>query len=165
MSKKFGKYKGHNFRGDPLRFEVLAEYIAENYKSKVNRIADVAGGQGMLTRILRKKYNFDAEVIDPKDFTLVGVPKRKEEYKAEMADYYDLIVGLHPDEALHEVVESALVRPTIIIPCCNFWTHEVKLGRDALLVEIGKYFQGNKIKFKQITFNFEGPKNIGLVTW
>jgi hypothetical protein len=29
-----------------------------------------------------------------------------------MADYYDVVVGLHPDEALGEVVASAVVRHT-----------------------------------------------------
>ena len=60
-------------------------------------------------------------MIDPRGNTLRGVEGRKEKYLAEMADYYDLIVGLHPDAALQEVVLSALVRPTIVIPCCNFW--------------------------------------------
>ena len=34
-----------------------------------------------------------------------------------MADYYDLLVGLHPDGALRQLGEAALVRPAVIIPC------------------------------------------------
>src|SRR3990172_3894064 len=120
MSKKMGIIRGHRFHGDPNRFQVLADYIAEKYKGRVEAIADVAGGQGMLTKILHKKYNF--------------------------------------------VAESALVRPTIIIPCCNFWDRKRKLGRDALLEEIGQYFKQNSIKFKKVKFDFEGPKNVGLVS-
>lgn len=164
MSNKQGKIGLHSFHGDPKRFEVLASYIYQNFGGKVKNIADVAGRQGMLARILAKKYNFDVDVIDPRGYTLVGVNSRKEEYKAEMAPFYDLIVGLHPDEALKEVVYSALTTPVIIIPCCNFWSREEKLGREALLLKIGEFYSANNIKFEKVIFDFEGPKNVGIVT-
>lgn len=164
MSTKSGRIGGHRFHGDPNRFAELAYYINLNYKGKIKKVADVAGGQGMLSRILSKKYNFEAEVIDPRGYTLVGVKNRTDKYQAEMADYYDLVVGLHPDEALKEVVQSALIRPTIVIPCCNFWSKKKVLGRDALLLEIEKFYKDNNVDFRRITFDFAGPKNIGLVT-
>jgi hypothetical protein len=164
MSKKQGKVGGHKFHGDPNRFQILADFIGENYAGKVKRVADVGGGQGMLSRILAKKYNFETEVIDPRGWTLVGVNNRSEEYTADMSDYYDLIVGLHPDEALKEVVTSATKRPVIVIPCCNFWGKEEKLGRDLLLERIEKFYQEKNINYQKIKFDFEGPKNIGLVT-
>lgn len=164
MSKKMGVIRGHRFHGDPNRFQVLADYIAENYKGKVKTIADVAGGQGMLTKILRKKYNFDVQVIDTREYVLTGVPHRKEEYKPQMADYYDLIVGLHPDQATRAVAESALIRPTILIPCCNFWDRKEKLEREALLGKIEEFYKKNKITSKRVVFDFEGPKNVGLVS-
>lgn len=78
MSTKSGVVGRHRFHGDPKRFEELAYYIAQNYSGKVStrfasrsdnslalargslpfatqnvkRIADVAGGQGMLCRFL-----------------------------------------------------------------------------------------------------------------
>lgn len=182
MSTKQGKIGRHKFHGDPNRFEILAEFIFrlvkggredvqrsgfinQNFHGKVRRIADVAGGQGMLCRILKKKYGFECEVVDPRGFPLIGVENRKEEFKAEMADYYDLIVGLHPDEALQEVVLSALVRPTIVIPCCNFWDSDKTLGRDALISELEKFYNKNNIIYEKVVFDFEGPKNIGLVTY
>lgn len=164
MSTKKGKIRGHCFHGDPMRFEVLAEFIADNYKRQIKYVADVAGGQGMLAKILAKKYNYETEVIDPRGHTLIGVSNRAMEYKAEMADYYDLIVGLHPDEALREVVYSALIRPVIVIPCCNFWSETETLGRDALLLKIEEYFKEKGVKFRRVVFPFEGPKNIGLVS-
>lgn len=164
MSSKKGRIRGHKFHGDINRFQVLADFIAENYAGKIKKIADVGGGQGMLCRILKKKYNFECEVIDPRGWTLVGVPSRAEEYQAEMADYYDLIVGLHPDEALKEVVLSALVRPVIVIPCCNFWSKEQVLGRDALLLELEKFLNERNIEHQRVVFDFEAPKNIGLIT-
>ena len=82
-----------------------------------------------------------------------------------MADYYDLIVGLHPDEALPDVVNSSLLRPTIVIPCCNFWDRDIKLGRDELLNEVEKYYCQHKIKYEKLIFDFKGPKNIGFITY
>lgn len=164
MSKKYGKIGNHKFRGDPSRFQVVAGFVADRYFGKLKRIADVAGGQGMLCRVLNKKYNFEAEVVDPRGFTMVGVNNRKEEYKAEWADFYDLVVGIHPDGALKEVVLSALVRPVIVIPCCNFWSEKEVLGREALLLEIEKFYEKHDIKYERVEFNFEGPKNIGLVS-
>jgi hypothetical protein len=164
MSTKQGRIRGHKFHGDPTRFQILAEFIASNYKGKIDRIADVAGGQGMLSRILSKKYNFECEVIDPRGNTIIGVESITEKYKADMADYYDLIVGLHPDEALQEVILSALIRPVLVIPCCNFWDKSQKLGREALLIEIEQFYDEHNIKYQRIEFDFEGPKNIGLIS-
>ena len=164
MSSKHGKIRDHLFHGDPMRFEILADYIYQNYKNKIRSIADVAGGQGMLCRMLSKKYNFDSEVIDTREYVLVGVKHRREEYRPDMAGYYDLVVGLHPDQATRAVAESALTTPTILIPCCNFWSRKEKLGRDALLGEIEKYYDKNNVAHKKVSFDFSGPKNIGLVT-
>lgn len=164
MSTKSGKIRGHKFHGDPARFEVVADFVAERFGGKVKYAADVAGGQGMLARFLNKKYNIETEVIDPRGYTLVGIKNRKEEYNADMAGYYDLIIGIHPDEALKEVVNSALVRPVVLIPCCNFWSKDEKLGRDALLGKIEEFYKEHGVKFERVVFPFEGPKNIGLVS-
>ncbi len=164
MSTKSGRIRGHKFHGDPNRFEAVADFVAEKYLGKVKFVADVAGGQGMLARMLNKKYNFDTEVIDPRGWTLIGVKNRKEEYKADMATYYDLIVGIHPDEALKETVHSALVRPVVLIPCCNFWSDEERLGRDALLTKIEEFYKSRGVTYERVVFSFDGPKNIGLVS-
>lgn len=153
----------HRFHGDAARFEIIAEFITNTYGKNIKYLADVAGGQGMLARQLNKR-GYKAAVIDPRGWTLVGVPSRQVEYTADLADYYDLIVGLHPDEALRNVVASALVRPIVVVPCCNFWDRNRKLGRDALLVEIENYFKDNDVRFKKVTFDFDGPQNIGFVT-
>lgn len=164
MSTKQGKIGLHKFNGDPNRFLSLTAYVGTTYKGKVRYIADVAGGQGMLARILNKKYQFDAEVIDPRAFVLKGVKHKQNVYTEDMADYYDLLIGLHPDQALRPLVLSARIRPTIIIPCCNFWSDEETLGRDALLAKITAFYKQNNILYETVIFDFEGPKNIGLVS-
>ena len=153
----------HKFHGDPNRFEIIADFVTERYGKKIKYIADVAGGQGMLARMLNKR-GYESEVIDPRGYTLKGVPSRQEEYKSDMADYYDLVIGLHPDEAIREVGESARIRPVLIVPCCNFWDRNKKLGRDPLLEAIEQYYKENKIKYERITFNFKGPHNIGILS-
>lgn len=153
----------HRFHGDARRFEIVARFVYDKYEDSIQYIADVAGGQGMLCRILRKKYNYHCEVIDPRGRTLRGVPHRPEELDSSLATYYDLIVGLHPDEATRAVAQAAVVRPTILIPCCNFWSPE-KLGQQELLTAIEEYYQSHRIKYERISFAFKGPKNIGLIS-
>jgi hypothetical protein len=142
---------------------VVADYIANRYGYSIKYIADVAGGQGMLARILSKKYNYVCEVVDPRGWVLKGVDNRAEEFAPELTSYYDLIVGLHPDEALRAVVQAALIRPVVLIPCCNFWSDE-KLGQKELLQAIENYYQKHSVIFERVGFQFKGPKNIGLVS-
>jgi len=155
--------KQHRFHGDANRFEVVAAFIYERYGRNVRYIADVAGGRGMLSRILQKKYNYECEVIDPRGWTLKGVDNRQTELDLSIATYYDLIVGLHPDEATRAVADAALVRPAVLIPCCNFWSEE-KLGRDELIEAIEVYYRRRGVCFERVTFEFKGPKNIGIVS-
>ena len=160
LPKKGGR---HRFQGDPARFEAVADYIYERYGATVRYIADVAGGQGMLCRLLRKKYNYDCEVVDPRGRVLKGLPGKTVDFDASMADYYDLIVGLHADEATRPVAEAALVRPAVLVPCCNFWSEE-KLGREGLLEAIEGFYRHHGVQFRRVTFPFKGPKNIGIVS-
>jgi hypothetical protein len=153
----------HRFHGDPERFAVLADFVANRYWRNITYIADVAGGQGMLTRILMKKYNYDCEVVDPRVHVLKGVKSQACAFDAKLAPYYDLIIGLHPDEATRAVAEAALVRPTILVPCCNFWS-EAKLGQEELLQAIELYYCEQGVVFERVTLPFKGPKNIGLVS-
>ncbi|HSZ98757.1 MAG TPA: hypothetical protein VK802_00145 [Streptosporangiaceae bacterium] len=140
----------------------MAEFIAERFPH-ARHVADVGGGQGMLTRILRKRLGVDAEVIDPRGWTLTGVPARVEAFDASMADYYDLVVGLHPDEALRSVVESAAKSAVLVIPCCNFWSRETKLGRDQLIGRIAEFHNSHGGKSERVVLDFRGPKNHALI--
>ena len=152
----------HRFHGDPARFDIVAQFVADRFPA-ARYVADVGGGQGMLTRILRKRFGFEAEVVDPRGWTLKGVPARAEDYVCSMADYYDLIVGLHPDEALRDVVESAGRSPVLVVPCCNFWSREKRLGRDELLDAIEAFHSARGGTAERIVLRFNGPKNHALV--
>lgn len=152
----------HRFHGDPKRFEVLADFVAWRFPDARTAV-DVAGGQGMLARLLAKRHNVQCDVVDPRGWVLRGVSSRPEKYDATMADYYDVVVGLHPDEALLEVVASARLRPTVVVPCCNFWTRERRLNRDELIDQIAAAHEATTGRAERVTFDFRGPKNEGLV--
>jgi hypothetical protein len=154
----------HRFHGDEQRFAVVADFVGERFGGRVATAADVAGGQGMLARLLQKRHGIVCDVIDPRGWTLKGVRGRPETYVAEMADYYDLVVGLHADEAIREVARSALVRPVVLVPCCNFWDRSVKLGRAALLDAIQAYYQEHGVAFDVFELPFRGPYNVALVS-
>ncbi len=150
--------------GDDARFEILANFVYDRFGNSIKYIADVAGGQGVLSRILNKKFNYEAEVIDPREHQLKGISNRQCEYEPNLAGYYDLIIGLHPDEATRAVAESAFYKPTIVVPCCNFWDRSQKLGTKALVDAICDYYKDNHIIFETCQFDFKGPKNIGIIT-
>ena len=153
----------HRFHGDPSRFAVMANYINARYGRSIRYIADVAGGQGLLARLLSKHYNYECEVVDPRGWTLTGVTSERQEFDSSLAAYYDLIVGLHPDEATRAVAQAARVRPAVLVPCCNFWS-EAKLGRDELVAAIEAYYRDHGVRYERVAFAFRGPKNIGLVS-
>ena len=149
--------------GDGGRFEIVAEYVYARFGGGVKYIADVAGGQGLLSRILNKKYNYEAEVIDPRGYALKGVPSKQVEYSPDMANFYDLIIGLHPDGATRAVAESAVFRPVLLVPCCNEWDKTRKLGTRELTLAICEYFNSMAIPNETVEFNFKKPKNVGII--
>ncbi len=152
------------FHGDPDRFEAVATFVAEEFGRAVRYVADVAGGQGQLSRELRKRHGYEAEVVDPRPHRLRGVSGAAELFTPDRAPYYDLVIGLHPDEATRAVVESAIVRPIVIVPCCNFWDRDRKLGRDALIAEIEGWLGAHGIASRRAQLSFAGPMNIAIVT-
>lgn len=152
----------HRFAGDPARFDVVADVVAERFPD-ARYVADVAGGQGMLSRRLSKRHGYDCEVIDPRGWALKGVSSREQHYSSDMAEFYDLIVGLHPDEALRPVVDSAQCRPVLVIPCCNFWTRARRLGQAELLDAVRAHQQEIGGTSETVQLDFRGPKNRGLI--
>ena len=152
------------FHGSPDRFDVTARFVSDRFGRSVRYVADVAGGQGMLTRILRKRHGYDAQVVDPRGWTLRGVESAATEFTPDDAAFYDLIVGLHPDEATRAVAEAALIRPAVLVPCCNFWDHTRKLGRDALVEAIGSFYGDHGVTSEVVTLDFDGPMNLALVS-
>ncbi len=155
--------KQHSVYGDPRRFEVVADFVADRFSGRARYIADVAGGKGLLTRLLSKRKSFECELIDPRQTVLKGIAHRGENFEVEMAKYYDLLVGLHPDGALRELGEAGLVRPVVMIPCCNFWDDQ-RWGQRELLEAIESFYCAHSVRFETAVLDFKGPKNIAIVS-
>ena len=159
MSRSFQ----HRFHGDPERFRAVAAFVAARYGRTVRTVADVAGGQGMLARILAKRYGYTVEVVDPRPFVLRGVAHRAVAFDPADAPYYDLIIALHPDQATRAVAVAARARPAVLIPCCNCWAPQ-RLGQEALLRAIEADYDRHGVAHERVRFAFAGPKHVGLVS-
>lgn len=123
--------------GDKKRFEVLADYIEENYPAaEYRRVLDVAGGGGCLALELADR-GYIVEVVDPRRTlppkkvrrakrNLMGmITRRQEPFQATMAKEADLVVALHPDGATEQAALASEFCPVVIMPCCNYWAgHE-----------------------------------------
>lgn len=156
--------RGYNFHGDPDRFPVLVDLIDERFDKDLRYVADVAGGQGMLSKLLKKRLNLESEVIDPRGHRIRGVPGHEQMFSAESAGYYDLVVGLHPDQATQEIVKSALITKTILVPCCNYWDRRERLGTLDLLLAIEDFYKAHGVYAERVELDFRKPKNIAFVT-
>jgi hypothetical protein len=154
----------YNFHGDPARFPVVAEMISRCYGRGIRYIADVAGGQGMLSKLLRTRLGYDAEVVDPRGWRITGVPGREEEFDPGQASYYDLVVGVHPDGATRAIAMAALSTRTLLVPCCNFWDRSRRLGTIALVESIEEFYRTYGVSCQRLELEIRGPKNIALLT-
>lgn len=154
----------YNFHGDPARFPAVASLIFRTYGRGITYIADVAGGQGLLARLLRKRFGYEAEVVDPRGWRIKGVPGREEEFDPAQASYYDLVVGVHPDQATRAIAVSALYTRTLLVPCCNFWDSSRRLGTMALAESLEEFYQRHQIRHHRVILDIRGPKNIALLT-
>lgn len=131
---------GKRLSGDNLpkmgkfRFDLLAQWVAKNYLPC--RVADVGGGKGLLTYLLRQQ-GFDAEVIDPvyqplpqkhrpladgrrRGLSKESVPHRSQKFEISVAANYDLLIGLHAHGSNLVIIEAAreLNKSFILMPCC-----------------------------------------------
>jgi hypothetical protein len=93
-----------------FRFQLLHEWLIS--ETKPCRIADIGGGKGLLTHLLRNS-GWDAVVIDPeyqelprkyKDFHTqkriripvdLKIPRISRKFEPFMAGQFDLLIGLH----------------------------------------------------------------------
>ena len=154
----------YNFHGDPARFPEVAGLISRAYGHRIRYIADVAGGQGMLSKLLRNRLGYDAEVVDPRGWRITGVPGREEAFDPNQASYYDLVVGVHPDQATRAIAMGALYTRTLLVPCCNFWDRSQRLGTIALVESIEKFYRRYQVSYQRVMLDIRGPKNIALLT-
>lgn len=117
--------------GDPLRFTALADYIYEYFNTSTS-IADIAGSKGKLQVALRNRNFNKVETYDLEGFpSCSGLKITKELYRVSNPKSYDLLVGLHPDEATDHIILGALYKriPFVIVPCCKMPNAVPKLNK------------------------------------
>ncbi|MFC1679271.1 hypothetical protein ACFL2T_03570 [Elusimicrobiota bacterium] len=115
----------------------------------ITNIADVAGGRGRLSHHLRK-LGFDSTIVDIRDAAhpgwlhrtlrkksrrsgrLIQIPRVVAKVQDMDLSRFDLIVGLHPDEATEHIVSAAIKhdKDFAIVPCCVFPLDGVRRSKE-----------------------------------
>lgn len=104
--------------GDSRRFKVFADLIHQKFPD-VEKIADVAGGKGTLQEELNK-FGYDVTTFDKNKDTSRKIKYVRKYFNENIEEEFDLLVGLHPDEATDIIIREASRRgiPFMICPCC-----------------------------------------------
>jgi hypothetical protein len=109
--------------GDKRRFDKIASFVEEYLPPRMKEIeiADIAGGKGFLQLALRERGFTNVTTWDKRHH----LRRRKVNYRYQLFKWdekkrYDLIIGMHPDEATdHMILYAAKHKITAIIcPCC-----------------------------------------------
>ena len=122
--------------GDAKRFDLFAEFISQQVTNKQARIADVAAGKGYLSLALRQRGFKNVISFEPNIRNKVKGLQYKAQYFESGKDF-DVIVGMHPDQATDVILDEAAKSRAmaIVAPCCalatrwTFWNMPQHVGR------------------------------------
>lgn len=109
--------------GDSRRFDLFAKLIARCFpKDRYRKVADVAGGKGYLQVALRT-LGYNVTTFDKRKGRKNRPNRFQYQYRyfdKKIKDKFDLLVGMHPDEATDVVIAEAAKRkiPFVLCPCC-----------------------------------------------
>ena len=112
--------------GDSKRFDLFAKLIQRNFPpSRYHKIADIAGGKGYLQPALRP-MGYDVTTYDkPRSkHSKRNIPNRFQYnyqlFTDKIKTDFDILVGMHPDEATDIIIVQAAKRkiPFVVCPCC-----------------------------------------------
>jgi hypothetical protein len=107
--------------GDSRRFDLFAKLVSESFPCRDQKIADVAGGKGILRWALGERGYKTVTSWDKRHNNAKGRPNIKWGYfKQDLTERYDLVVGMHPDGATDHIIQYAIRNkvPFVICPCC-----------------------------------------------
>ena len=133
---------------DKRRFRAFADFIGRTFP-KVETVADVAGGRGVLSYYLRE-LGYDATIVDSRDAQLpryirralrkqsvkqgrlVEIPRAVRRLQEIDLSPFDLVVALHPDGATEYAIRAALEldKDFAVVPCCVFPIDGVKRSEE-----------------------------------
>lgn len=109
--------------GDTRRFDRFGEFIRKNFPpDKYINIADIAGGKGYLQTNLRP-YGYNVTTFDKRKGRKNRPGRFQYQYRffnSSIKEDFDLLVGMHPDEATDIIILEAGRRrvPYAVVPCC-----------------------------------------------
>jgi hypothetical protein len=109
--------------GDPRRFDLFGKLIVEVFPShQYKKVADIAGGKGYLQTNLRG-HGYDVTTYDERQGRRDRPGRFQYRYQlfgSHIKERYDLLVGMHPDEATDVIINEAAKRkiPFVVCPCC-----------------------------------------------
>jgi len=162
-----------------FRSQILAYWLTEMYEPC--KAADIGGGKGLVTYLLNKA-GWQSTVIDPEyqelptkyrelDKTRVKieeeekVPHINKPFTPEMAENFDLLIGLHAHGVMRYIIEASAKynKDFIILPCCVIDEPIVKQRDINWRESLFDYANELGLPVKKVQFNFMG-KNIALYT-
>lgn len=161
-----------------FRFQLLHQWMVAHLEPC--RVADVGGGKGLLTYLLRQS-GWPATVIDPvpqalpvkyKDLSTgkqihvpatATVPRRSEKFSLNLAQDFDLFVALHAHGCNIQLIDAAaqLNRRFIILPCCIIEEPLYPPSGVHWLQYVVDYAVRQSFRVEPFRLNFKG-QNIGL---
>lgn len=154
----------------PRRFEITAINISKQFPNREICIADIAGGKGYLNLAL-KEIGYNNVISFDKRSRHVHKNKINFQYRLfniDMAKDFDLLVGLHPDEATDLIIKAGSIykKSFFIVPCCimpntvQFWD---KYKFPVWIEHLKKYsIKLGYNNIQEIQLKFDG-RNIALV--
>jgi hypothetical protein len=118
-----------------FRFQLLHQWLNEHFEPC--RIADVAGGKGLLAYLLQKS-DWEAVVIDPVSQSLPSkyknisngrrvfipkterVPRIDQAFEKRMACKFDMLIGMHAHGCNAKIIDAAdeMGKGFVLFPCC-----------------------------------------------
>jgi hypothetical protein len=118
-----------------FRFQLLHRWLVEHFEPC--RVADVAGGKGLLAYLLQQS-GWDAVVVDPVNQALPGkykdiatgkrvrvppadkVPHMDRTFEPEIGQHFDLLIGMHAHGCNAKIIDTAAEFGCgfVLFPCC-----------------------------------------------
>ncbi len=102
-------------------------------------------------------------MIDPRHDQMPGLKVMHRKFERKIAGKFDLVVGLHPDEATEEICAATLGdSKAVIVPCCNYWKGVESHGSASLADTIRRYFDKHNVDYWETLLSISG-KNLVFV--
>lgn len=159
-----------------FRFQLLQIWLATRYKPV--KVLDVGGGKGLLSYLLNRN-GWLATVVDPIDENVyltkykdiptgkrvllskkdvADIPRIKGVFKAEMAQNYDLLIGLHAHGSNLQIINACKKyhKDFLLLPCCVIDEPLIKKPGINWLQSLIDCAKNLGFTVKQDTLNFKG---------